>query len=155
MSKILKTTVTGFVFHKNKLLLIKHKKSGKWLPVGGHAEENETLDETLHREIKEEVNLGVKFIEKYDYYGDISFGDGFKELPKPFYVHVKENNDHRRMSFDFVCICEDISNLKILESELDDFKWFSKEEIKTDSKLWDPVRVLALNAFQVYDNYIK
>ncbi len=153
MTKKLKTTVTAFIFHNGKLLLIKHKRTGKWLHVGGHAEENETLDETLEREIKEEVNLEVKFLENYTHYEKVSSDNGFKELPRPFYIHARDSGDHRKMSFDFVCVAENIDNLKILEDELDGYKWFTKEEIRNSSELWEPIRILALKAFEVYEKW--
>ena len=149
----LKTTVTAFIFHDDKLLLIKHKRTGKWLHVGGHAEENETLDETLEREIKEEVNLKVKFLEEYDYFEKTSSDNDFKELPRPFYIHVRNSGDHRQMSFDFICIAENIDNLKILEEELNGYKWFTKEEIQTSPELWETIKILALKAFEVYDKW--
>ena len=35
-------TATGFVFNESgKILMIKHKKLGVWLPPGGHIDENE------------------------------------------------------------------------------------------------------------------
>ena len=153
MTLKLKTTVTAFIFHNNKLLLIKHKRTGKWLHVGGHAEENETLDETLEREIKEEVNLEVKFLEKYNHYEKVPSDNGFKDLPKPFYIHVRNSGDHRKMSFDFVCVAEQIDDLKILESEVDGYQWFTKEEIQNSKELWEPIKILALKAFGVYDKW--
>lgn len=128
MSKQLRTTVTAFIFHNNKLLLIKHKKSGKWLHVGGHSEENETLDETLEREIKEEVNLKIKFLEEYNHYKEKLPDKGLKELPKPFYIHVREFADNRKMSFDFICVAEKITDLRILESEKDEYNWSQTQE---------------------------
>ena len=35
-------TVTGLVFNENgHILMVKHKKQGKWLPPGGHVDEND------------------------------------------------------------------------------------------------------------------
>jgi len=154
MSLELKITVTAFIFYENKLLLIKHKKTDMWLHVGGHAELNETLDETLQREIKEEVNLEVKFIERYDHYEKVPFDNVFKELPKPFYIHTRNFRDHRKLSFDFVCVTDDISSLKILESEIDDYRWYTEEDLKNSKDILNPIKVLALKAFQVYDKWV-
>ncbi len=147
------TTVTAFIFHQNKVLLIKHKKIGTWLHVGGHVEENETLDEAVRREVKEEVNLDVKFIEEFGYLKNLNISNGFKELPKPFYVHVRNSNEnnHRKMSFDFVCVADKIKTLKIQKNEIDGFQWYSKSELKKSKELYEPVKILALKAFKVYD----
>jgi 8-oxo-dGTP pyrophosphatase MutT (NUDIX family) len=151
MPKELKTTVTAFIFHDNKLLFVKHKKLGLWLHVGGHVENNETLDEALEREIKEEVNLKVSFIENY-HYQKASPKHGFKELPRPFYIHKRDSGSHRKMSFDFVCIAKDIRGLKILASELEGYKWMSEEQVKKSKELWKPIKLLALKAFEIYNS---
>lgn len=52
--------VAGYIFDKNKVLLIHHKKSDLWLPVWGQIEINETPDDGLIREIKEEVGIEVE-----------------------------------------------------------------------------------------------
>ena len=52
--------VAGYIFSKDKVLLIHHKKLDLWLPVGGHIEKNETPDEALLREIKEEIGIDVR-----------------------------------------------------------------------------------------------
>jgi 8-oxo-dGTP diphosphatase len=153
MPKKLKTTVTAFIFHDGKLLLVKHKKIGKWLHVGGHVEENEALDEALEREIKEEVNLKVKFLEVYNYQ-KASPKHGFRELPRPFYIHKRDSGSHRKMSFDFVCVAENIRGLKILTAELNGYKWLSEEEIKNSKELWEPIKLLALKAFEVYNKAV-
>lgn len=44
---------------KKKVLLADHKKSGLWLPTGGHVEPDEHPKETALRELKEE--LGIEF----------------------------------------------------------------------------------------------
>jgi len=75
-------------------------------------------------------------------------------LPKPFYIHVRNSGDHRKISFDFVCVTENIDSLKILESELDGYKWFTKEEIQKSKEIREPIRTLALKAFGVYTNWV-
>ena len=149
----LKTTATAFIFHENKLLLVKHRKMNQWIHVGGHAEADETLDEALEREVKEEVNLDIKFLEEYKHYENVPSEGGFKELPKPFYIHAVNVKDHRKMSFDFICVAENIDNLKIQDEELDGHKWFTKEEIQNSPELWEPIKILALKAFEVYEKW--
>ena len=161
MNKKLKTTVTGFVFHDNKLLLIHHKRDGRWFHVGGHAEENETPDEALRREVKEEVNLDIEFLEEFKHYeklkakGIFKDLDGFKELPCPFYIHVKEIPEKkcRKISYDFVCIAKEIENIKIQEDELNDYKWVTRKELE-EFELWKPLKILALKAIDVYEEWL-
>lgn len=46
----------------NQVLLVNHKKSGLWLPSGGHVEPNEKPQETVKREILEELGIEANFM---------------------------------------------------------------------------------------------
>jgi len=52
--------ITVYIVHRNKVLLIHHKKLNKWLGVGGHIELHEDPDQALMREITEETGLKVE-----------------------------------------------------------------------------------------------
>ena len=43
--------------NKKQVFIVHHKKSGLWLFPGGHIDENETLMQTLNREIQEELGV--------------------------------------------------------------------------------------------------
>ena len=58
--------VAGYILKEDKVLLIHHKKLDVWLPVGGHIDENETPDQALVREIKEEIGIDVEILNKLD-----------------------------------------------------------------------------------------
>jgi ADP-ribose pyrophosphatase YjhB (NUDIX family) len=106
--------VVAYLFHENKVLLIKHKKSGLWLPVGGHVEVNEGFDAALRREIEEEVNLtNIEFILPKKCYED---SDERRRAPLPFFV--QETMDD--MTFEFVGMVKNIDNLKIQVEELEE-----------------------------------
>ena len=56
-------TATGLVFNENKqILMIKHKQHGKWLPPGGHVDENELPCEAVAREVLEETGISVQVL---------------------------------------------------------------------------------------------
>ncbi|MFH1210255.1 MAG: NUDIX hydrolase [archaeon] len=62
MLKLFEARLGAFIFNeKNQLLILKNKK-GTWGIVGGHLKYNETPEEGLIREIKEETNIKVKLI---------------------------------------------------------------------------------------------
>ena len=55
-------TVAIFVVHERKVLLVHHRKLGKWLPLGGHIELNEDPEAAAVREAKEESGLDVELL---------------------------------------------------------------------------------------------
>jgi len=142
---VTETTVCAFIFYKRKLLLIKHKRTGKWLPVGGHVEKGEILDVALKREIKEEVNLQVGFLN----HPKLIKINGSRDLPLPFHVFVEDKGTYNKLNFDFICRTNNINKLKVKEDEINGFRWFSKKEI-LKSKLWKPIKTLSLKAFEIY-----
>ncbi len=55
-------TVAVFVVHEGRVLLHYHRKLGRWLPPGGHVEENELPDEAAVREVLEEAGMHVRLV---------------------------------------------------------------------------------------------
>src|SRR5437660_1849232 len=55
-------TVAIFVVPHGKVLLILHRKLGKWLPLGGHVELDEDPEQAALREAKEESGLEVELL---------------------------------------------------------------------------------------------
>ena len=118
-------TVTAFIFHKDKVLLIFHKKLNKWMHVGGHLKNNEFFDEGLKREMKEEVNLDVSILSY-----DKKLDKNATFLSKPFFIHSTVNKGEKDIAIDYICLAKEPINIKIKKDEIADFKWFSMEEIK-------------------------
>lgn len=57
------TQVYGICFNdKNEILVCREGKDGPWQIPGGHPENDETIEETLSREMLEEVDVKVKNI---------------------------------------------------------------------------------------------
>jgi 8-oxo-dGTP pyrophosphatase MutT (NUDIX family) len=55
-------TATAYILHQRQVLLIPHPKLNKWLPPGGHIEENETPPQCAIREALEETGLEIQII---------------------------------------------------------------------------------------------
>jgi ADP-ribose pyrophosphatase YjhB (NUDIX family) len=55
-------TVAVFVVHEQRVLLHYHRKLGKWLPPGGHVEDNELPDDAAVREVLEETGVRARLL---------------------------------------------------------------------------------------------
>jgi 8-oxo-dGTP pyrophosphatase MutT (NUDIX family) len=55
-------TVAVFVVDRDKVLLVHHRRLGKWLPLGGHVELDEDPEQAAHREVMEESGLAVELL---------------------------------------------------------------------------------------------
>jgi len=55
-------TVAIFVVHRDRVLVIHHRKLDKWLPLGGHIELDEDPEQAALREAREESGLDVELI---------------------------------------------------------------------------------------------
>src|SRR5260370_38505154 len=51
-----------FDLDSKRLLIVDHKKAKQWLVPGGHVEKGESLEDTLKREVREELGLQLKAI---------------------------------------------------------------------------------------------
>lgn len=153
LSFVMKTdlVVAGYLIQNNKVLLIHHKKLNLWLPPGGHINENETPDVALKREFREELNLEIELLNR----NDVPMEGNIKEqLAVPFYVNVHNAADHDHCCFFYLCKPKNEEKLKINESELIDYAWFSVSELNQKHIPVD-VRNIALKAFQLFNKIKK
>lgn len=92
----------------------KRKDPGKWGPaVAGTNGEDETYESNILKEAEEEIGLS---------------GYSFKELTKP-----ERFSDHFAQLF-LVVVDKDASEFRIQESEVEQIKWFSKDELMEELK---------------------
>lgn len=57
-------TATGYILNsdRSKILLLFHHKLQKWVPPGGHVEQNELPHECVLREVAEETGISADFV---------------------------------------------------------------------------------------------
>lgn len=104
---------------KTHMFLVHHQKSGLWLPNGGHVEKGESLEETVVRELKEELGLS------------------WQRTLKPFFVTrittVGKTAGHTHHDIWFLVPIDPKTKLNPSEDEFYDWGWFSLEEAQVTS----------------------
>lgn len=164
-------TASGILIHNNKVLLVKHKKLGIWLPPGGHIEPDELAHTAAEREFWEETGVKVKAVD------NSLHGSGESQfLPTPISANLhwisKENYQHRingidqseKTKKDWGKGCEQHYNVQFLVEavgsldykqnveETNGIAWFSLEEVG-NLETAEQMKVEIKNAFEIVDNY--
>ncbi|MCB9799134.1 MAG: NUDIX domain-containing protein [Candidatus Omnitrophica bacterium] len=123
--KLFDFVVSVFIVHKNRVLLIHHKKYDRWLPIGGHIELDEDPEQALYREIREECGLKVKILAAKPPIAH----PGVKPVLTPSYVDVHAiNRTHKHIAF--VYFAKAATDKVILhEEEHYQFKWFRPQDL--------------------------
>lgn len=126
-------TATSYIFKDDKTLLIFHKKLQKWLPPGGHTEENETPVECAKREALEETGLEIRIIPQenlwIERFNAISFERPYLCLLENIPAY-KDKPAHQHIDLVYVSTpCGGVEHPELLASG--ELKWFSKEELLT------------------------
>jgi len=87
-----KKVLTICILHKHPHVLLGMKKrgfgKGKWNGFGGKVEAGETIEEAMHREVKEEAGITLGYLEKM---GVIDFE--FKGNPELLETHIFRSTD--------------------------------------------------------------
>ncbi len=118
--------VSVFIVHKNKVLLIYHKRYNEWLPIGGHIELDEDPEEALYREIKEESGLKVRILARTP---DIRHR-GVKPLPTPSFVDAHRiDSKHKHIAFVYFGVSS-TDRVKLHTREHKELRWLTKVNLK-------------------------
>jgi len=142
-------TATGYVVNpeRTKLLVVFHNKLQKWLPAGGHIEQNELPHEAALREVFEETGV-VAHIISDDHDMGLK-GEVDCQIPRPYgvlYQIIPKTHrvaEHIHVDFVFVMEAEETS-LKGKIEEVSEVKWLKKEKILS-SNCFDSVKGFAKN----------
>lgn len=112
----MKKVVNAIIIDLEKVLVIKRKRglhSGKWAFPGGIVNKNETSQEALRREVKEEIGLQiVKILNKI-----------------ANYEYLRENKE-QTFGESYLVEVKDKTKITILKKEILEFKWASLEELE-------------------------
>ncbi len=128
-------TIAAYIYHGDKVLLVKHKKyGGKWLAVGGHIELDEDSDQALLREIEEESGLlarDISILSSKPASGVIGDPVKVKALYPPAFMDIHFTNvegTHRHLNL--IYFVQSRSNAVTLTDEHEALRWFGEEELE-------------------------
>lgn len=115
---------TCYIIEQDKFLLLFHKKHQKWLPPGGHLEENETPPEAARREVMEETGLEIAFFRQENLWYNEWNG---RSIERPFTCLLEQipakGDQPAHEHIDFIFVARPIGG------DLIDGKWFTLEEV--------------------------
>ncbi len=151
IEKPLRYVVSGYLVENDKVLLTLHSKQNKWVPSGGHIEENELPQEALKREYQEELGIDIEII---DAIGDNPFADRgiWEKQPRPFYADFEEMT---KMGYDhdiylqFYYVKRVNKSQKIQDLDVKDSKWFTVQELEKLEELDTYEQVKALGIYSI------
>lgn len=126
-------TATVYIVQDEKVLLIFHKKLKKWLPPGGHLEENELPTDGAIREAFEETGLHINLIAQENVWIEKRYNCQSIERP---YLCLLENlpqigDKEAHQHIDLIYVAEPTGGqVSQNQEETDGIRWFSLSEIK-------------------------
>lgn len=140
--ELIDLTVSAYIVHEGKVLLMHHKKLNMWLQIGGHVELHEDTDEAILREIEEECGVEVEFLEPIDHI------KATKSLRRPHFLNLHNvTNTHKHLDLGYVCLVLS-PTCRLAPEEAHDIGWFSKEELD-DLDLLENVRYFCEKALDI------
>lgn len=127
-------TISAFILHPDqaKVLLVKHKKLGKLMQVGGHIELNEDPWQALSHELLEEAGLIIQkcqLLLQPDQPRVVS--KGHKTLPIPFHYEVHDlppDGSHRHIDMSYA-LKSYTDQIRPDIGESQEFEWVDQERL--------------------------
>ncbi len=119
-------TVAIFVVEGDRVLLVHHRKLGRWLPLGGHIELDEDPEQAAVREAREESGLEVELVGERP----PTTEPGTRALIAPRFLdihRITETHEHIGMIY---FARPRAGSLSLAEEEHHDLRWCTAEELE-------------------------
>jgi ADP-ribose pyrophosphatase YjhB (NUDIX family) len=114
-------SAAGAIIHEGKILLVRHGALKKWQIPGGLQEIGESIQQTVHREIKEELSL------------DLVAGPLIAVYSHPkWMIEFPDESKLQQLIFFFLMEGK-ISSINIQTSEIASYRFFAPDEIPEDT----------------------
>ena len=112
-------SVAIFARHGGAVLLVRHRRLGTWLPVGGEIERGETPLEAARRELREETGIEGRFPE----------GLGVDGTPPGLIGYEEHQAGSKGLHMNFAFVADVDSRELAACPEWDQARWASREEL--------------------------
>lgn len=134
-------TVSTFIVHEGRVLLLMHKQLGLWLPPGGHIERDELPQDAAVREAREETGLEIQLIGESE-----QLPDGSTMLIQPRAMNLHHINPfHQHIDMEFLACCrEQHPQLNPARGESSQLRWFAPQDLDSDSLAYNVRRMAHL-----------
>lgn len=131
----------GAIVKDGKILLVRHKDLGIWQVPGGLQELGEPIQQTIEREVKEELNL------------NLTTGPLISVLSDPKWNVTFSNGDHIQQLSLFFLMEGEISEIALQASEVTEYHFFDPDNIPTNTLACCKQKVLDWKNFQGKVNF--
>ncbi|MFA4954316.1 MAG: NUDIX domain-containing protein [Patescibacteria group bacterium] len=117
--------VVAYIVHAGKVLLIKHKALGIWLPVGGHVELDEDPESAILREVREESGLEIELLGSRP---SVPTPNGRSLIPPVFMDIHNITSTHQHIGLVYLARAA-TDQVVLAEREHDDIRWFKTNDL--------------------------
>lgn len=111
----------GAIIHEGKIVLVRHNLLKKWQIPGGVQEIGESIQQTVRREIQEELGLCMEVRQLIGVYSD----------PR-WTIEYPDGNKTQQLTF-FFLMAGPITPIKLQEAEVAAYRFFAPGEIPDDT----------------------
>jgi 8-oxo-dGTP pyrophosphatase MutT (NUDIX family) len=123
-------TVTGFVIDGDRTLLHWHRKTGMWLPPGGHIDPDEDPVQAVLREVLEESGITAEVV---THMTPLVF-DVPEQIVPPWTILVEDIPDGPHQHIDMIYFVRPVAGVARADGS-DDFVWVTEQQLRANEPL--------------------